>query len=274
MSSLPVSLMIDIDTPSNYKLHVARWNGHDNPLDVYVRDKDEWFAWNQYRSGKDEFNRDYIFSIIDFYHENDTWLFGGIYRVIERDPAINAFSYTIEELPEYSGLVGRLKIHMRRPPRGRSFLLEKHLHSMEIDEVLREPYSGGEFPGYDNVSLDFHELEPLFRREKPDWKAALSNIKGVYVVFDRKTGKKYVGSAYGTEGIWSRWSSYLLNGHGWNDELITIISENAIEYAKENFRFTLLEQLPMRADDESIIARESFWKEALLSRGDHGYNKN
>ena len=145
---------------------------------------------------------------------------------------------------------------------------------MEVAEVLREPYSGGAFPGYDKVSFDFHELEPLFRREKPDWKTALSIVKGVYVVFDRSTGKKYVGSAYGTEGIWSRWASYLQNGHGWNDELVTIIGTKGIGYAKENFRFTLLEQLPMRTDDESIFNRETYWKEALLSRGDHGYNRN
>ena len=42
MIPVPVSTIIKIDDPSQYKLHVARWNGSDQPLDVYVRDKNEW----------------------------------------------------------------------------------------------------------------------------------------------------------------------------------------------------------------------------------------
>lgn len=139
---LPVSTVIGIDDPSRYKLHVARWNGHDEPLDVYVRDMDEWFAWNQYRAGKDEFNRELVFSIIDFYHETDTWLFSGVFRVTGRDPIPNSWGYTIEEISEYAALVGRLKIRMPRPTRGRAFLLENHFHVMELAEILRQPYTG------------------------------------------------------------------------------------------------------------------------------------
>ena len=125
--ALPVSAVIEIEDPSRYKLHVARWNGHDQPLDLYVRGEDEWFAWNQ-RTGKEELNRELVFSIIDFYHETDTWLFGGIFQVTGREPTSNNWGNTIEELLEYSAFVGRLKIRMPRPPRGRAFPLEKHIH--------------------------------------------------------------------------------------------------------------------------------------------------
>lgn len=107
-----------------------------------------------------------------------------------------------------------------------------------------------------------------------DWKAALQHVKGIYLVSDASNGRKYVGSAYGGEGIWSRWSTYMQTGHGWNDELTQLISQEGINYARKNFKMTLLEYHPARTDDVEIIARESFWKEALGTRGDFGYNKN
>lgn len=42
------------------------------------------------------------------------------------------------------------------------------------------------------------------------------------------------------------------------------------DYARQNFRFSLLEYRPMKTDDSDIVARENYWKEALLSRGEFG----
>ena len=70
-----------IENPRDYKVHFARYNGHSEPLDVLARDGDEWKGWQEYRPQKDEFNRDFIFSLARFYHETDSWLFGGIFHV-------------------------------------------------------------------------------------------------------------------------------------------------------------------------------------------------
>ena len=117
-------------------------------------------------------------------------------------------------------------------------------------------------------------LETIFRANRPDWRAALENVKGIYLIADKSNGKKYVGAAYGDSGIWSRWLCYIETGHGWNDELTRLIRKEGIDYARENFRVSLLEYRPMKTDDTVIIERENFWKTALLSRAPLGYNKN
>jgi hypothetical protein len=272
--AIPVVQLLNIENPRDFKVHLASWNGDSQPLDVFVRDKDEWDMWNSWRSGKDEFNRDYIFSLIDFYPEPGVWLFGGIYEVLERGNENFSHSYTVRLTDRGSDLIGRLKIYFQRPGRIRSVKLERYYEKMTISELLKEVYTGERFPGYENISHDFTTLETVFRMHRPDWKAALENVKGVYAIFDKLNGRKYVGSAYGDTGIWARWAAYIDTGHGWNDELTKIIHDEGFDYARQNFRIILLEYRPARTDDRVIIERESFWKEALISRGQYGYNKN
>ena len=274
MSDIPISKIIRIDEPEQYKFHAARWNGEDHPLDAYVRDKDEWLGWNTWRNEKDEFTRKYIFSLIDFYPESEMWLFGGIYEVIKRNNIPQSHSYVIKEINEYTSYVGRLKIKLQKPNRGRAFYLEHHLNNMKVSEILKVPYSGEVFPGYEKLNHDFKLLCPIFKNKNSGWMSALMNIKGIYVIMDKSNGMKYIGSAYGDSGIWSRWSNYFESGHGGNDELAKLIYKEGYNYAIENFRFSLLEYRPMKADDKVIIERENFWKEVFLSRGKFGYNQN
>lgn len=137
---IKIAQLLNIENPHVYKLHAARWNGTEQPLDVYVRDAAEWQNWNRYRGERDEFSRDYILSIIDFYLEPDTWLFGGIYKVVQRTNKNYDFSYGITECTEYTPYVGRLKIALPRPPRGRSFYLENFLDDMHVAEILPKCY--------------------------------------------------------------------------------------------------------------------------------------
>ena len=116
-------------------------------------------------------------------------------------------------------------------------------------------------------------LRAIVSSEKPDWKASLMAVKGVYLIVDMKNGKTYVGSAYGDAGIWSRLSCYVYTGHGWNDELVKTIKEQGIDYALGNFKFSILEVCAFNTSDEMIIRRESHWKNVMLSR-QFGYNKN
>ena len=63
-------------------------------------------------------------------------------------------------------------------------------------------------------------------------------------------------------------------GHGWNDEFTKLIEKEGFDYARDDFRLSLLEYCAMKVDDKVVIERESFWKEVFLSRGQFEYNKN
>lgn len=138
----------------DYKVHFARWNGHDQPLEVWARDRQEWQGWQEYRPGRDDFNRPYIFSLIQFYHETDIWLFGGIFRVLAR----HEDCYEVELTDIGKGFIGRLKLRSSYRERTTRVNFEKQYPNFEVQEILREPYSGRSFPGYDDIDLSFEDL--------------------------------------------------------------------------------------------------------------------
>lgn len=61
--SIKLSAVMPISNLSEYKMHLACWNGENQPLDVFVRSREEWEQWNTWRSQKDDFSREYIFSL-------------------------------------------------------------------------------------------------------------------------------------------------------------------------------------------------------------------
>ena len=81
-----------------------------------------------------------------------------------------------------------------------------------------------------------------------------------------------MGSAYGQDAFWSRWSTYAKNGHGNNKQLKSLIEKNGIEYA-HNFQFSILEIRSTITSDEEIIKREAHWKNKLITHK-FGYNVN
>lgn len=268
--TIRLSELWQIDRPSDYKLHFARWNKNDQPLEVWLRDKHEWQTWQEYRPAHNAFNRPFIVALAQFYHQPDTWLFGGVFRVTERLED----RYVVELTGQGGNFNGRLKL--RSPYRGRTprVNFENHYLEFEVSEILAESYTGRTFPGFENIEISFEELESLTRIGRPDWRAALSSIKGVYLISDTKTGKYYVGSAYGDQGIWSRWCSYAQTGHGGNVELRTLSADPSLDYCRQAFRFALLEARPTQTPDAVILSREAFWKRVLSTRGDLGLNRN
>ena len=132
---------------------------------------------------------------------------------------------------------------------------------------LKGKKSIGDFQSFDQVSLTYQDLKTM--AQYPDtnltWIKALSSVNGVYLIQDTLSGKLYVGSAYGDQGIYGRWSNYAQNGHGGNLELKNL--------DPSNFVFSILEIVPATATMEGVIEHENRWKEKLGTR-QFGLNNN
>ncbi len=268
--AIMLSEVMSLTPMDAYKVHFARWNGKNQPLETFARSFDSWRGWQEYRPVKDDFNREFIFSLMQVYYETDSWLFGGIWRVTNRLPE----KYEVDLVNLGKNFIGRLKIKSSYRGRTPRTNLENHLDTFEVAEILPTPYTGRNFPGYSDIDLSFDELHTIIRNGRLDWRAALEHMKGVYLITDVNTGKRYVGSAYSDQGLWSRWCSYVDTGHGGNKELKELVVDPSLDYCRANFRFALLEHISAREPDEKIISRENFWKTILLSRGEYGLNSN
>ena len=251
--------IISIADPSTHKVHWARWSGQ-HPLDVWVNEPEKWRGWQEYRGPRNRFSREFIFSLMQFYPEAETWLFGGVWRVVTR----HSDRYDVELTDQGAAFIGRLKLGSPYTSRTESTYLENHYDEFQVLEMLREPYTGARFPGYENIDISFTEVETVVNNERADWKTALTNVKGVYLVTDTKTGKRYVGSASGDGGVWSRWGAYVASGHGGNAGMVNFLQgRDWQDYCRKNFRIALLEQHGMKTPRENILARETFWRGAL-----------
>jgi len=88
-----------------------------------------------------------------------------------------------------------------------------------------------------------------------DYRSALESANGVYCLTDTKTGKLYIGSAYGENGIAQRRSNYIDTKTGGNKDLVVLFKKEGESYFEENFEFTLIEYFGMNTDAERIIKR-------------------
>jgi len=280
---LPVdSLFPDLDW-NKVKIHVAQKSGKSQPIDAFTNSFERWQnGWNGSWHSNNCWNRDFIFSIIELPKEPDRWLFGGIFEVLSCKAGKNKKGkdgklYKVKLHLEREALIGRLVIHWVKTARAKGRKPESMLQDMTVAEVLPEPYVGEHFPGHANVNHTYAALERLWQESKPDWRAALEHCQGVYLITDTKTGLRYIGSAYGDEGIWSRWAGYFKSGGDGGNTLLKKLlkpKSKGVKYARENFQFSLLEQASSRESEQQVIEREGYWKDVLMTRGTFGLNDN
>ena len=217
----------------------------------------------------------------------DRWLFLGAFE--RKDQVIQlqdgSTVYDLQRMEDLSinkyseRLIVRYK--KKQGPKGAKISWAEY-ETMEVLELLPDIYRSviKPFPGYDNVSLPFSEMKTIFGTPFRNWQEALSIFNGIYVITNTAQGKLYVGSTYGKEGIWQRWSNYVeTDGSGGDVELEELIKKKGRDYAEKFFQFTLLETFPNTANEERnrkyILERETYWKKALKAREESlGYNKN
>lgn len=254
---------------SSTKIHLAGYNGFDNPLEVFLDGQFE--EWQRIQNRKN-FERPFVLSLIAM-DQPHSWLFGGIHRSGTPKPyEPNGWLYPLEEVEEAKPLNGRLVVNFQRPGRQSYLNAERWVDTLIVKEVLQERLQFARFPGFKSVLLSANDLKKVVRDQLPDWKAALSSVAGIYLISDKESGKLYVGSATGEGGIWQRWCNYADTGHGNNVELRAVLQELGVSHG-ENFQYSVLEIADTHTSQNEILHRESHWKNALLCRL-HGYNKN
>lgn len=254
----------DID---KYYLHFAT-----GAFDVFVGHQDRWIkSWNA-NGDRDRkaFTREYNIAFVNYGHNE--WLFGGIIRRLNDN---NIEEPVLTEM--YRDLIGRLVVRFKK---GRSAYLKLNsnlFNEIIVKQIFEQPVRAKQFTSYENVHLSFEELKNIVDKQVTQWKDKLSFIQGIYLIFDKKSQKMYIGKADGTCGIWERWSCYAHSeGTGYNDKLVELIKNNGAEYA-QNFEFTLLEYAykGQIRDKRYFDDRENYWKEVFHSRvEDLGLNAN
>lgn len=273
----PISLASLLDAavdPAQCKLHCAVFNGEQYPIDVLSNDPHEWENWNRWRGPRNDFNRQFIFSLAQDRHDPSLWLFGGVFEVLVRRDTPGEHSYDIKLREDMMGpFIRRLFIRLALTGRNRRRTMEGCIDAMTVASILPKPHVGEPFPGHDRINHSLGDIQLIVSQNRPDWRIALENMKGVYVIHDRLTGEPYVGSAYGDTGIWQRWSRYAESIHGDNVGLRALVDGRGVDYARQNLMFALLEFWSMRTEDQHVLNRETYWKGVLLSRS-LGHNKN
>ena len=262
---------------SRTKIRLNTYNGEKNPIDDFKNDPQSLLAWN-YWNNKPYKEGQISIGLVNM--GNDKWLLftvGEITKILDKPvnsyDGINGVQVEYNTFEKYSCLFGRviIKYHNKTQQLFRNSNL---IYELEVIEILPSVYSGFDFPGYDNVSLSYNELETIVNGNYPSYQNALYNQKAVYLLTDKATGKLYVGSATSENGmLLARWSNYVANGHGGNVDLIALVNEKGFNYIKQNFQYTILENYNSKIDDEYILKRESYWKKVFRSK-EFGYNKN
>lgn len=164
------------------------------------------------------------------------------------------------ELTEfYSNWKGKLIIHWPSPEISWSRWAAPN--SFSIEAIHAESVFTKAITDWRELDLTWDDLRAI----PSTWQNALSQWRGIYFIFDSKTGKGYVGSAYGADNLFGRWLNYAKTGHGGNRWLK--------ECDPKHLRFSILERMSPDASAEEIIYRESSWKVRLHTR-ESGLNGN
>lgn len=253
-------------------------------LDLLLDNELEWIEMNSWKTKQPNNNlnnADYLIAMAQYYpYGPEYFIFGGLYKVEKIIPEVfDEIGYKLTLKEAYSDYIKRLIIKIEKPI-GRD--LYNRLYSTIHESLKPEIYELsprtklGHFIGYQNVSLMHKELQLIVKNDEPSWRNALSNVKCVYAITDTSSGKLYIGSASGnSEGIWQRWCSYanLKDLAGGNDEFKELIKKYGKEHIINNFQYSILEIFDTKTKIETILMRESYWKNVFCTRT-FGMNKN
>lgn len=257
---------MDLDRRSRVKLVRHKDNGQ-NLYNLYRTDRESFLAYQNSQS-RDVFkDLDFVVSFIG--EEGLRSRFISVYKMVDRKQlADNHFEYQLEEVKEqYDDLKERVIIKWENAISWHQWIK----NCMEVIEI--HPWLHyKQFNDYFDFILNFNELKEIVNKEYSDWRKMLSATKGIYLINDNKTWKLYVWSAYGDEGIWGRWSTYVLTNWHWNNKTLKELILHNPEYGN-NFQFSILMLLPRTITPDEAIKKEQLFKNKLGTNS-FGLNNN
>ena len=179
------------------------------------------------------------------------------------------YLYTIKEVAGFEELKERIIIDWGKA----AISWHQWMDNKKPKEIIEigTPLNHIQFKDYYSFILDRSELEYIFENKIPDWVKALTAVNCVYLITDTVTGKQYVGSTYGKEGIWGRWKGYYSSIHNENIRLKALCDSDS-NY-KNNFKYTILQTLPINITLNEAVKIENIYKEKLGSKA-IGLNAN
>jgi hypothetical protein len=218
----------------------------------------------------------------------DKWLFVGAYEIKTRDsltfvlPEHQMKYAEAQRLEAYDPYNERLLVDFTNKSRNFFYVKPEIYNAVKVETITSQPYFEQEnnFPGFYHLSKSYYDL----KQSLESWEQILSEVYGVYLITDKKTGQLYVGSATGQSGIYGRWATYL-SSDGYdkseledsqypNVKLKELVNKEGIAYIEKNFQYTVLEIFNKdEAGKRQALEREGYWKQVLQSR-EFGYNRN
>ncbi|GAB3349720.1 hypothetical protein GCM10027566_06260 [Arachidicoccus ginsenosidivorans] len=273
MSEIKLNDILQLQDTKHVKIRLNLTNNSWDGISHYHQNPDLLLQGNFSNSAKKKFFKtdDIVIGLVQI--ECWDWLLIDISRItkdynrlLNRSETSINYYYDREVLTEYQKYFGRLVLSFHK--NGAYVTLGgNRLDDFIVKEILAHSFTNDKFPGYDKVNVSWKDLSRLL--ENKEWKSVLENQKGIYLLSDTLTGKKYVGAAYGEARLLGRWRDYIKNGHGGNKKLKPFL----FDYIKENFRFTILEIFKNSTNDDHVIERERWWMNVLQTRREFGYNE-
>lgn len=242
----------------------------------------EHISWKRHIGSKTSFrniNTQYClqFMRLDKDQKWEQWLFLGAYE----NCGVNTFpdghqTYNLKLIDRFSHFVERLIVEYKKKQGPKQAKIDiSNIETIPVVSILEKKYIqvNRPFDGYDKISLPFRELKTIINGNVDNWRILLENINCIYAITDTLTGRVYIGSTYGYNGVWQRWSTYVYtNGHGGDVVLKKLIDETP-NYGN-NFVFTVIESFFNRDGNAPyILERENYWKKVFATRA-FGNNKN
>lgn len=246
----------------------------DKNYDVRKLIRDGHFEYYQKTQSNPIFdNLDYIISFLGSHGK--TAVLYGVYKVgdrVEAKPDLfpenfpydwanpDHVSYTLERDHRFDPLKHRIVIDWGASP------ISWHQHGRKDKAVVEIRPEGASFEVFDDYldfTLTYGELSYIVNHSDAnrDWRSRLAAVSGIYLILDSETGQQYIGSAYGTQGIWGRWKEYAETGDGGNKKQKEFLQSNTEK--KYRFRYSILQILPKTWSKDKVIELESRYKTKL-----------